>query len=877
MVYSLNKVFMLKQTIVLSSHINESEKLKSLALLNKKTINTHYYNALELARYLLQLSGIVIEQKFISDEEMAAKAYKRIKEIDYFKACSFKDIYDLILSINDLRRYIVDNEENEINGKLPMDAFSEKNSAIKDAYKLMISIFENENLIDEIGIIRLALKETSTFSSIEFINYNDQYPLHKALINRAAGKIVDPVPNNLANKTLTIVSYTKAFGQTNEVENILNYIYQNKIPFDQCLVAAAETKDYANIFSNYKDLLSIPIVIGTGTIILETKPGKLFSIVNDWIDNFYNTDYLKRVIYDESFDLDAFKTALDIPDDDFKQINKSLVFPETISLDSIISTVGDMKMSFDQGSNNEKLDNYRSLLSKYINEGFNKDNTNRRSLELPFVEKVVNELNNGLLAFLDKYAFVVGAKDENAKGKILKYLNYHFAYDVSYEDIKKAIFLQNVGRESVKEGALYFTSIENAISCLRPYLFIVGLSSNNFPGVSKENPILLDEDYEAFDVPRASIRSINDNKETFFKLLDEANDNDVSIHLSYAYYNSQSLKEQNSSSVIFESYKYENGDEKTIEDLNDEFKNKENNKFHVVEFFDNDVLPVAQIGRDIADNKHLSFDGVEPSQDSGPIDLTKIIKKPHGYSASSVTNYAHCPYLFYLSEILRMEQPEEIDIYEIIPANELGTLAHYLLETLDKSKVKTKEEFGAIAGQRFNEYLIIRYPNNFVTANLAKDKFVEMMENAYEMEGNTKTLFREEDIVTVHESGIKIHGFPDKVIENPDGTVRVIDYKTGNAIKHSSDDAASMVQCTMYSYIIERIKGRRVSDFEYWYLRHKHIVRGSDGGKTMQDHYDSLKEILTNLTESFHSGEFLPNLDYCKSCFYREICMKGKK
>lgn len=868
---------MLKQTIVLSSHINESEKLKSLALFDKRTINTHYYDALELARYLLQLSGVVIEQRFVADEEVAAKAYKKIKEIDYFKKCSFKDISDLILSINDLRRYIVDDEINQINSKLPMNDFSKKNAAIKETYKVMLSIFEKEKLIDEIGIIRLALAKSQTFPKIEFVNFDDQYPLHKALINRAAGKIVDPVSNNLSNKPLTIASYTRAFGQTNEVENILNFIYQNKIPFDQCLIAAAETKDYSNIFNNYKDLLGIPLVIGTGVIILETRPGKMFAIINDWMDNYYNTDYLKRIICDESFDLEELKNSLEISDDDFEILNKSLRFPETISLDSIISTVGDMKMSFDQASNNEKLNNYRLLLKKYVSEKFNEDNTNRRCLELPFVEKLVSELNNGLSAFINKYAIVFDTKDENAKGKVLKYLNYHFVYDVSYEDIKKAIFSQNVGRESIKEGALYFTSIEDAISCLRPYLFIVGLSSNNFPGVSKENPILLDEDYEAFGVHRASTRNITENKESFFRLLSEANDNDVSIHLSYAYYNSQSLKEQNSSSVIFESYKYENGDLKTIEDFNDEFKDKKSKKYRIVEFFNGDVLPVAEIGRAVADNKHLSFETVESNQSDDPIDLTKIINKPHGYSASSVTNYAHCPYLFYLTEILRMEQPEETDIYEIIPANELGTLAHYLLETLDKNKVKTKKEFGAIAGQRFSEYLIVRYPNNPITADLARQKFVEMMENAYEMEGETKTLFREEDIVTNHESGIRIHGFPDKVIENPDGTVRVIDYKTGNAVKHSSDDVASIVQCTTYAYIIEKIKGRRVSDFEYWYLRHKHIVRGSDGGKTMQDHYDSLKEILTRLADSLKTGVFLPNHNFCENCYYQEICMKGKK
>ena len=126
---------MLKQTIFLATHINESEKLKSLAVFNHKTINNHYYTALELAKYLLQLSGVVLTKKFISNEEVGARLYTSIKEIDYFKKFSFNDVLDLIRSITDLRRYIVDDEEASIN-RLPLDAFPQKNNAIKEAYRL---------------------------------------------------------------------------------------------------------------------------------------------------------------------------------------------------------------------------------------------------------------------------------------------------------------------------------------------------------------------------------------------------------------------------------------------------------------------------------------------------------------------------------------------------------------------------------------------------------------------------------------------------------------------------------------------------------------------------------------------------------------------
>lgn len=864
---------MLKQHIYLSRHINESEKLKSLAVLNQKTINTHYFSALELAKYLLQLSGVSIDKVFVSNEELAAKLYKSIKEIEYFKKFSFNDVIHLINSLADLRRYIVGDEANEIN-KLPLNEFPKKNNAIKEAYKLMVDLFAKESLLDEIGIIRYALENTKTFSDIEFDNYNDDYPLHLALLSKASGKVIDQKKNN-QEKKLTIASYTKAFGQTNEIENILAYVNDNEIPFDQCVIASAETKDYANIVENYKDLLNLPITIGTGVTLLETEPGKLFSLLNDWMDNLYNTDYFKRVFEDESFNLEKLKEVLQIPEDDFKEINKDLEFPELVSLESILTTIGDLKMSFDEDDNLQKLSEYKLLLNKHSAEGFNKDGTNRRLLELVFVERLVGELNEGLSTFIEKYAKTNTSKDENSLNKILKYLNYNAKYEISYEDTKKAIFAQSVGRESIKEGKLYFTSINNVLSCLRPYLFVAGLSSNNFPGISKENPMLLDEDYQAFGEEKASNKDILRNKQNFFRLLDEASSNGVSIHLSYAYYNSQSLKEQNASSVIFESYKNENEQDKTIEDLDNEFKQQGQDKFKVVEFFNNDVLPVSSIGRAVADNKKVEFEEPLSSDTSEPIDLTKVLKKPRGFSASSVTNYAHCPYLFYLTEVLKMSQPEDIDIYEVIAANECGTLAHYLLETLDKSKVTTKEAFGVIAGKRFDEYLIMHRPSNIVMAKLEKDKFIEMMENAYEMEGDYKTLFREEDIETIHgESGIKIHGFPDKVIENPDGTVRVIDYKTGRFVYHYSYDVASMIQCTMYAYIVEHTKGRSVTSFEYWYLRHKHRVFSNDNGETMTDHYTNLTNVLNALKESLEKGEFIPNKSFCKNCYYKDVCVK---
>ena len=217
---------MKKQKIILCSNVNENEKLKSLASFGENTFDLHFMNTLDLANYLLEMSGVTYPQTFICDDDLSASVYVAIREIDYFKELSFNDVLELVDSINNLRRFIVNDEENEINTKLLVDpVFKDKNEAVIKAYNLIQTFLKRNNLIDEIGVIRFALEHTKSFPNIDFVLYKDSPidyacpSLDKALLDKAAGKVVEPTL--IADKRVNIKSYTKVFGQTNEIENIL--------------------------------------------------------------------------------------------------------------------------------------------------------------------------------------------------------------------------------------------------------------------------------------------------------------------------------------------------------------------------------------------------------------------------------------------------------------------------------------------------------------------------------------------------------------------------------------------------------------------------------------------------------------------------------
>ena len=867
---------MIKQTIVLSSSYKEAEVLKSLASFGDTSFNTRYFSTLELARYLLQLSGKVIKQRFIKNDDLSAILYHEVKKIPYFEKLSYNDILGLVDSVNDLRRYIVDHEADVVYEKLPRDKFVNKNDAIIEFYDLMMDVLESNNYIDEVGTIRYAYENISSFPNIDFVIYEGdkllEYGLDMALINNAKGGTV--VPTKLDEGDIKIDSYTKAFSQVNEIEDILNYIYKNNIPFDQCLIASAETNDYSNILINYRDLLKFPLTIGVGQNIIETNPGRLFSIVIDYLENNYHTDYLKKIIYDECFDIERFKKDLLIPES-FDEMNKGLDYHRQVSLDSILTSIGDLKLTFDDpNGNNDKLDKYTSLLERYSKEGIEKESIKRRLLELPFINSYKEMINRGLSEFMEKYSRVVDPiTDQNGLDKILKGLFYEEEFRIPFVDMVKTIFLQNVGKRAPQPGTLYFTSISNASSCLRKHLFVTGLSSNNYPGKRKEDPIILDRDYEAFGVRDASNREIENNKNAFFNLIKLANKKDVNIHLSYAFYNSTSLKTQNASSVIFETYKLENGKDKTIKDLEEEYKNNKD-KFRTIEYFSSDILPISNIGRELMNNNKVKYaDPKEKEEDKIITMPLKVLNK--ALSASDIECFAQCPYQFYLSRVLKIPQPEEIDIFELIPANEYGTLAHSLLESLDKNKTSL-DEFLKECGQRFDDYFVMHYTDNIPLKNKEKEEFLKMMANAYEMEENTKGI-REKEIYTEYEdSGIKLHGFPDKVMMTSTGEGFIVDYKTGRKVKHNLADPKSLIQCIVYSYLVEKGRGIPVTGFEFRYLRSKDRVGFVSNPDKKAVCYLILDAIIKEIKNSYDTGVFTPDTSACKHCYNKDICMKRK-
>ena len=149
-----------------------------------------------------------------------------------------------------------------------------------------------------------------------------------------------------------------------------------------------------------------------------------------------------------------------------------------------------------------------------------------------------------------------------------------------------------------------------------------------------------------------------------------------------------------------------------------------------------------------------------------------------------------------------------------------------------------------------------------------------MMASAYDMDPKREVVLKEEDLHAVHETGIKLHGYPDRVERLEDGSCWIVDFKTGYNITHITNDPDTCLQGIIYAYLMEK-KEYSVSGGEFRYFRKEDSVTF----RYSEELKNSLYEKLTEFKTALENGDFPPvpkekQADACKYCKYGLICVK---
>ncbi len=868
--------------IILTPGLNGNELIKNLALHGVNCFNLRIVSAGEFARIALMRSGINVSEEFIDPNEQIVHIAKAVKDVEYFGKPSFVDIRNITAAVDQMRSLVAEQDEAAVlKDTLSKGIFIEKNNALLDVYERYMQILEDMDAIDSVMLIRKAIAKcsaiTAEFSVLEEYPLN---PLQNALIQKVSGGNVKTVCISslfgASDKPLKISSYKNCYGASNEVETILADIYSGK-NLDECTVAITDPATYGQLFFDYALLYDIPMTFGCGIPIMNSNPAKLLNLYYGWMTNgFYGSEAVNTMLNSNAFDKSKLRSVLPESGEGF-------------SWSMFYEVLGQIRFTTEQKTNEERLKRFVRALAE-DERHVDKDDAKavkailQKKLCIPFLEVMAKELALDTIDFITKYSYIRTGDSTSSKALLMR-LDFSALNEIkeqmllikdvdlnmTKEDIILSVLRNNILVQQSEPGMLYISSLDRAVTSIRKYMYIAGLSAIRYPGSPKENYLLLDEDLRLFGTEAEKYTSsgrIESKKDCLIKLSKLASALGSDIKVSYAGLNVSELKGENASSLIYELFKEEHGSSVTSEQLNKSITK--------IDYFE----PGISVGRFIG-KEYVKGSFIVPRTHNREMRSLELTLERE-YSPSALDSYADCPMKFFLMYVIGLKTPDEDDPFEIIPANDEGKLAHLLMEVLADDPNMSLEQFKKTAEEYFDRYIDEHVPLISKSVEHKKSQFIEMMENAYNTDPmpRREVVLKEEDIHCEHETGIKLHGFPDRVEKLDDGTCIIVDYKTGNTVKHVQDDPVTCLQVLVYAYLMEK-KRYKISSCEYRYIRLGQTVTC----KWDQETKTRLGEMLENFKHDMTHDYFRLNYitedeanssknDPCRYCKFGSVCGK---
>jgi len=246
---------------------------------------------------------------------------------------------------------------------------------------------------------------------------------------------------------------------------------------------------------------------------------------------------------------------------------------------------------------------------------------------------------------------------------------------------------------------------------------------------------------------------------------------------------------------------------------------------------------------------------------------------PSTLSPSKITAFTNCPLAFRFSVIERLPEPPS-------PAALKGTLVHRALElfftqhppgsrsrqaaqdALDAAwqELKSGEE---IEGLGLDERETAAF---LADACALVDRYFEL-ENPDEVRQVGLELSLSTDI-----NGVTVRGIIDRLDELDDGSLAVVDYKTGRAPRiEQSRSRLSGVH--MYALMCEAELGRRPAVVRLLYLRDRVVISAAPTDQAMRGTRQRALGVWSAIERACREDDFRPNpSSLCRYCSYQSYC-----
>lgn len=844
----------MKNMIIYSNSINQTEFLRSLSLNGKDNFGIRVLNTNEICDEANIKLGYKVKDKFISYTQQVLLVYEINKQNNFYNFTSFDDIKHVTDTLNALRMIITEEDEiKEFSSKVTDVLTQDKNTELlKKIFQEYLAVLDELKLVDKTSFVKKIISyNTKVFDEVVVFEEKLQ-PLEWALLDAIANKvIVTDLADFMGIEKATspvVSSITPYFGERNEIEGVLYDIFQNKYQLDECSIVLANKSKYTFLLDEYANKYNIPMSFETGLPITLSNPYKLYRTLCK-LENecFFDVKGYKRLFMCEAF-TDSYFDTLDY----------------RLRMDAI-EVLGRLKIGFNAEENDRKIKDFESI---------DKDNF------LTFMEKINRSMDiDRIVNLVKKIAHEFGKGKENVIRLCTKMRDGEYAqvdkdgltvittilHDSEMHEFSKTMkdsFLKEIDIQYLKstinkEGKLHITDLRKGLSTLRKHVHFVGFSANNFPGKAVEDYLLPNDAITLLtnDTNRASEQKIKDKIDMFDRLLIAYSSLGLDIHLSYSCQNIKEVKDVNPSSAVLKLVKDQDAFEKAKKEAG---------------YFQTDVSKLSKLVKAFLSNKKLTTKEVENKQEIQHDDLTRM-----SFSPSAISSFFGCPLKFYLDSVLYAGKNIEYDYFNALGGPVFGNLLHLVMEMIYKKNIQQDDVLPFIK-KVFTDYQKFDVSLNDPDVNY--EEFEESCLNAYNYLKTFDEIVGTEVKVRGEIFGLYFKGEID-AIGKKDGKYYIIDWKTKKPIEHADNDVEKDIQGIIYAYLYEKCFNIKVDGVYFFYTRYyREIPFENPFNANIQE---QIKEKIVIFKNALENKEFPRVLEGdakydkdtpCTFCDWKHLC-----
>ncbi len=246
---------------------------------------------------------------------------------------------------------------------------------------------------------------------------------------------------------------------------------------------------------------------------------------------------------------------------------------------------------------------------------------------------------------------------------------------------------------------------------------------------------------------------------------------------------------------------------------------------------------------------------------------------PRTLTPSKVTAFTNCPLAFRFSQIERRPEPPS-------PHSVKGTLVHAALEGLFWHHLPGARSPAAASGELERAWDELQDDDEYVQLQLDRDGAEAFLADARVLVDN---YFRLEDPneacavgmelgVETTVDGMRLRGIIDRLDVAPDGSLIVVDYKTGRAPSERFE-RGSLGGVQTYALLCESVLGRAPAEVRLLYLRQPIAISSVASEQSIRGQRRRAIAVWTAIEKACDAEDFRPHVGpLCDYCSFKASC-----